>query len=425
MRITFGELLPPNAQSLKATGADRESVAQNIELAYTKVQLCGCYLTTHDGDLGRAARWMRDKFRDVAGGRSQFEEVYDSIAPMAGTEGGYLSSIDAFATWKPAPDAVDWLFQFVQDSGDCVGASGVKLLQGLMGTRAADPANREAFRYLPAMWTYAFRGACGSGWFMGAHAAEILEHGYAFALPDFCGVNYDHEDDSESYTVSKWCSAGPAQKFRDFVNAKGWKFEEGAITEFGGGVDAIKRVVQAKGQIHHGSVYTSGSSKPSCPNSNRLTRCGGHAQTMFGAFWDEKTLTFFNDMGFKFTPDDFPCVNHQTWGNWSGGVDPKYWPSWWGPKPEGAWICSANQMLDRFLGEAYVYLPRCKGWPDDSPGPVVPPAPQPCAITVTGRLTTDVPTAIRGRITAQAGDQSAEFIFVPDADGYVPVRKQN
>lgn len=324
---------------------------------------------------------------------------------------------------------------------NCVGASGVEMLHGMLGTRAADPANQEAFKYLMAWWQYAFRGSCGSGWYMGAYASVTLEHGYAFAFPKLLSYVYGGEDDSEQLCDVKWCRSGPPADVQQFVKEQGWAFEPGAITEFDGGVEALKVLSQQQGQFHHGSNVTSGSHKP-----DTLTTIGGHAQTCYAVSWHPLVLDFYSRKGYTLAAGDAWTANHQSWGSgWSGEIADDLYPfgydgqnrvySWaeakampqaerdsltplWGEKPEGAWVCSASKLL-KYV-EGYAYLPKFKGLPADGPQP--PPEP---GITLTGELFTETGQPIRGSVVA-SGTGTAEFIAVPTGMGkYAFVRKQN
>lgn len=377
--------------------------------------------------LGNAANWYRREFADLAGANSyKFEMVYDSLSLKADTEFGYVASVDAFIAWArdKHPDVPDWLFEFLQNSGNCVGASGVEMMAGLIASRAMDPALREVMLYLIAMWAYMFRGYCGAGWYMGAHASVTRQYGYAFArqytreeLPQTGPLDYDDEQESEDLTVSTWCRRQP-DDFINFVAAQEWFFEQGAITEYSGGLDALKQVIRAQGQVHHGSNYTAG-------GLDRVRRIGGHAQTMFGGRWDEYTLKFYKDKGHNFTTTNFPCANHQTWGNWSGATSDDLWCfghddagnvySWadaqqmskakrdsltqlFGPKPQGAWIMGSQNQL-RYFSDGYVYLPKMKGIPGDGP----PPPPDETKIDgeIEGEVLPDGRVRINGVLTAE------------------------
>jgi len=378
--------------------------------------LCGCWIsrdveadTDYTNPGGRAARWHRDKFRDDHGRDTHLlTDYWDDLAVDAETENGYVASKDAFATFERdrADDAQDWLFRFFQNSGCCVGASGVLKFHGLLGTRAANPANGESFRYLMAMWAYAFRQYCHAGWYMAAHASVTAKHGYCFALPTIAGYDYGGENDSERLTTNRpWCAQGPSYRIQEHVKKQGWRVEPGAISEFNGGVEGIRRLVQSRGQLHHGSNHTSASSTP-----NRLKRIGGHAQTMFGADWSEDCLAFFADQGIRYTADDFPCLNHQTWGGgWSGAVSDRFWYPAWGPKPEGAWICSAKQMV-KYFSQGYAYLPKFKGLPADNPPPPPPPEDE---VNVTGQLHTDSGEAVRGDVVVHLAGKRYRYIWTP------------
>jgi len=303
----FADLIPEQRLDLLSV-PNGEAKTAALEAAYDN-GFCGCFLTDDTGPEGRIARWDRDEFRDNLGQLSySFEDVIVPLNDPA-TEEGYIASMDAFDTWSrdADPTADDWLFECRQNSGICVGSSGVETLHGLLGTRAADASIGEIFRWLAGQYAYAFRSGCGQGWTMGSHANVTVQHGYCLALPSVAGFRYVGEDDSEKLVTSSWCNSRVPQAVRDFVDGNGWRFEQGAITEFSGGIEGLKAMVRAKGQLHHGSNQTSGSSTP-----NVIKRIGGHAQTMFGGDWSQRTLDFFAQQGIKYTVNDFPCVHHQT-----------------------------------------------------------------------------------------------------------------
>lgn len=411
----FADLNP--AQRLNLSGLPAEVKSRALEAAYGG-SYTGCFLPTDDGPMGSAARYYEDQFRDTVGRKSY---LFESIAPAADTfradtAEGWIASKPSYETWvkQRAQETVDWLFGVFQDSGCCVDASLVELLHGLLGTRAADLSLGEIFQWLAAFYAYAFRGSCGQGWYMGAAATVTIEQGYCLALPEIAGHPYLREDDSERLVTSTWCRHGPPASVRQFVQDQGWRFEPGAISKFSGGVDALKTMLRSKGQLHHGSNYTSASSVP-----NKLKRIGGHAQTMFGGDWSDVTLRFFAEQGIRYTADDFPCVHHQTWGtNWSGAVADRYWPAWWGPKPQGAWICSAKQVV-QYLSSGYVYLPKMRGTPG-----AIPPTPA-SDVSLTGDVYAENGGPIRGVLKAKTtAGETAEFILIPAGHGvYRPVPK--
>jgi hypothetical protein len=170
--------------------------------------------------------------------------------------------------------------------------------------------------------------------------------------------------------------------------------------------------------LHHGSNATSGGSTP-----DSWKRIGGHAQTTFGGDKSERTVKFFADQGYKLTvPGDFWVATHQTWGSsFSGAAAAKFWPSWWGPQPQGAWISRASSLLDNVRGK-YAYLPRFAWFPGS--GPVTPPPPPGSAITLDGSLYAKGGIPISGILTAKCGPDQQEFIIVPTGTGaYKPIPK--
>jgi hypothetical protein len=393
-----------------------------LEAAYDD-GFTGCFLPDDNGPSGRAAKYYADEFKDAAGKDSYLFEQLAFDDPLSSeTETGYIATLPAFTAWKRDRDqrAIDWLFAIFQNFGNCVDASLVELFHAILGLRAMDPANNEVFRWLMAFYAYAFRGYCGHGWYIPTAASVTLTRGYCFALPEIAGVKYLAENDSE-YAVSNrpWCASGPPTTFRQHVDSNGWRFEQGSITQFSGGVEGLKNVIRRKGQVHHGSNHTSGSSIP----GRALRSIGGHAQTLFGGDWSERTLKFFRDKGITaFSASNFPVVNHQTWGgSWSGATAAQYWPEWWGERPQGAWVCTANQAVTQLFRSAYVYLPNLKGWKREGP----PPTPEPGEVTkLSGILKADNASPIRGELIAGEGANATNYIIIPDGQGgYKPVRK--
>ena len=146
-------------------------------------------------------------------------------------------------------------------------------------------------------------------------------------------------------------------------------------------------------------------------------RIGGHAQTTFGGDWSERTVKFFADQGYRLTvANDFWVATHQTWGgSWSGATAAKFWPSWWGKQPQGAWVSRASSLLSRVSG--YAYLPRLTWFPGTAP---VPPPDPVDATPLTGTIYADNGGPIRGSLKAG----NTEYLIVPKGGGsYGPVRK--
>lgn len=443
-KCRFADLIPD--QKLDLTALQDDAVKSSaIETAY-QGGFTGSFLNNSDGPLGSASRWYRDEFRSNVG-MNQYR-VSDSVGNFqaaADTTYGYIASADAFTAWKrdKAADAIDWLFQFYQNSGNCVGASWTEMLQGIAGTRAMDPALNESMTYLPSMWVYAWRGYCGAGWYGSACASMTIEHGYIFAFPRIINkYSYGGEQDGEDYTVRTWCRGGPPDDICAYVDSNSWRFEDGAISEMDNDLESLKAVARLKGQFHHGSNTTSGSHKP-----NVFQSIGGHQQTCYGVSWHPLVFKFYESKGFKLSADDVWTFNHQTWGSgFSGEIDDEYYPygydnkervySWAeiqanpalkegltllaGEKPQGAWVVSGSGLLKRV--EGYAYLPKFKGLPGTTPP--TPPTPPSGDIKLTGELVCDIPSPIRGVLTAECNGAISEFIIVPTAGGkYRPQKK--
>lgn len=333
-----------------------------LEEQYDNEHNVGCFLPSHGGEEGAYAEREMEKFRDSAGKDAYlFTDIVDSLEPQ--NEFGHIASIATFITYERDCKGPDKPFSIFQDSGICVDASNVEMKTGLLATRAFFPQFGEILKYLPAFYQYAERGYCGGGWYMGACASKNLEFGWCPAMQidiDGLRLDFDEEDESEYAVTKSWCRSGIPEELAKWTK-ENFYWEPGAITQFAGRLDALKMLFRNYGQLHHGSNWTSRSSTP-----NNLKRIGGHAQTAFGGMWDEETIKFFWDKGIKYENGDFPVANHQTWGaGWSGECSDRYWPPHWGPKPEGAWICRASQILDYFSSSAYSYLPKLKGFEGD------------------------------------------------------------
>ena len=139
----FHDLIPDQPLDLRSVPSGPEKTAV-LELAYAE-GFSGAFLPSDDGVRGRMARWDRDEFRDSAGRNQCMFSQLSFAGPASDTEYGYIAAPDAFRAWRQgrATDAQDWLLQFEQNSGNCVGASGVEMLQGMQGTRVAEPLNYE------------------------------------------------------------------------------------------------------------------------------------------------------------------------------------------------------------------------------------------------------------------------------------------
>jgi hypothetical protein len=118
--------------------------------------------------------------------------------------------------------------------------------------------------------------------------------------------------------------------------------------------------------------------------------------------------------------NDFPVVMNQTWGSgWRGECADKYWPSWWGPKPQGAWVWWASDVI-HLLSCDYAWLPRVKGFQRTTPLPNPTPDPTKRAPVLVGHLRAEpLPhgIAVRGEISLTQAERTWYYIAVPAGDG--------
>jgi len=374
-RHPLAHLIPDsNAFDLRAMPYDR--MAGALESLYSNHDgFVGCFLADEGDWQARIDEYDAAEFRyDTPGRKKLWSDIHDVLSTYE-ADGCHVNTSVVFDQWEKSGRGKFGPFTIYQNFGICVDASLLELMALALARRAAESPNEE-FAYLPAFYLYAARGYCNHGWTMSACASRAMQYGWCPAMQlDVNGhsLDFDEEDDSE-YTVARdWCRSGIPAWLADWTKSN-FAWHDGAITEFDGtDLAALQRLFANGGQLHHGSNYTSASGKP-----NNLRRIGGHAQTAFGADWSDKTLAFLADRGVRYDKGDFPVANHQTWGaGWSGEVDDEYWPSWWGPKPQGAWVCSGKQLLEYFNSRAFAYLPLLDGWKAETPEPAPLPVPTP------------------------------------------------
>ena len=363
----LAKLIPSsNDFSLRALEGDAKTSA--LEAAYEQ-GFTGCFDgPENEGWAKRIASYDNDEFLyDTPQKNKYFSEIFDSLSADE-ADGCHVYTKHAFEQFKASaahPDSDD-IFGVVQNHGICVDSSNVEMKAGLLGVRAADPLIAEILKYLPAHYAYAERGYCSHGWGMGSCARVNSQVGWCPAtVLEIAGNELDwREEDAHEYAVARdWCRSGLPEWLKAYCREH-YPWEESAVTRFDGGLDALRKLFQNKGQFHHGSNSTSASGKP-----NRWKRIGGHAQTACGGDWSDECLKWFADKGYRLDDGDFWVPNHQTWGRWSGQLDADLWPEHlWGPQPDGAWVCGAKDLLKRVSG--YAYLPLLKGVP--GAGPPVP-----------------------------------------------------
>lgn len=385
-----------------------------LEAAYSQSSFVGCFMDRDDQPTWarRVARWHRDEFRhDTPGKTKLFSDV--KLADDAGK--CHMNFRYALEAWAASGQIGVKPYSTAQDYGSCVDASASEHMTALLGWRAACPEFGEVYK-LPAAWYwYADRGYCSDGWDGWSCATVALRRGVAFRQPYQSGNNkadFTDDDTNEQIVARSWCRSGIPSWMAELT--KPFAFEDGAITEFDGDVSALCSLFAAGGILHTGGTRTSGGSKPFTVGS-----VGPHMQSAMGCDDSDEFRKFCKDViGVKPRTNDFPVVFSQTWGpGWSGECANKYWPSWWGPKNEGAWVFWASDVLRYFNGDMFAWLPRVKGFPADNP---VPPTPQPSGhppitgsqyldgTAIRGTLTLDVPVGCSGRF---------RYVSVPGVPG--------
>lgn len=380
-----------------------------LESIYENETFSGCFLEDSGGWQERIARYDADEFLSETEGPKLFSEVCDSL--QAGDEDDcHVYSRDVYDMWARDGKGSEKPFSIFQNSGICVDSSNTEMKWGLIGRLVATSGGQYSMPWGPAHYAYAERGSCGQGWTTSACATVNSRVGICPAMPiavDGNQLDFDGEEKHEKTVTSTWCRSGIPAWLKSWTVAN-FAFAPEAITKFDGWLDGFWKLVSVGGQLQHGSNVTSGGSTP-----DSWKRIGGHAQVVFGGDRSERTVKFFADLGYKLTdPGDFWVATHQTWGDWSGATAEKFWPSWWGPQPQGAWVSRASSVLERVRG-MYAYLPRFKWFPGS--GPVVP---QPAApIQLSGRLYADNGSPIRGTLIATCGSERSEFLVVPSGDG--------
>lgn len=409
----LAHLIPDsNEFVLRALQFSPDELTSTVEAIYNSQQFSGCFIDS-DGDWqGRIVRYDEDEFLGETEGPKRFSEIVDSL-PLDGDDGCHVYTGATFDRWAMEGKGSEKPFSIFQDSGICVDSSNVEMKWGLIGYLVANSGGRFAMPWGPAHYAYAERGYCGQGWSTSACATVNSRVGICPAMLIEVGSNkldFDGENKHEKTVTSTWCRSGIPSWLKTWT-VENFAFAPEAITQFDGGLDALFKLFAAGGQLHHGANYTSGGSTPDV-----WKRIGGHAQTTFGGDRSERTVKWFADLGYKLTKaNDFWVATHQTWGSWSGQTAAKFWPAWWGPQPQGAWVSRASSVLERVRG-MYAYLPRFPWFKGTGPGPIVPPQPS-TAITLSGQLRADNGGPIRGTLVATCGAERGEFIVVPSGDG--------
>lgn len=363
----------------------------------------------------RAARYLADEFlHDTPGKTKLFGDVLSSL-----TDDG---AGQCHPNWRYALDA--WIaggrkgvepYSAQQDRGSCVDASCGEHETALFGYRAAKmPEVNEEYRHAAAWYKYAERGYCSDGWNGSGIATVARRVGAAFRMKyalDGHEVDFTDDDANEQLVARTWCRTGIPTWLKEHTSQH-HAYQDGAITKFEGGVQELRALFAAGGVIHTSGTRTSGGSKPFTIGS-----VGPHMQSGVGCDDSDQFRQFCQDViGVKSRADDFPVVMNQTWGSgWRGECADQYWPSWWGPQPQGAWVWWASDVIDR-LNCDYAWLPRVQGFPRATPAPVPIPTPVGKAPEIVGALRAEqLPAgiAIRGELSLTLDSQTWRYIAVP------------
>lgn len=350
----------------------------------------------------RIAAYNRDEFKhDTPGTKKRFSDVTLADDGAGKAMPNWRHALDL---WKANGEKGQMPYDCYQDYGSCVDASAAEHMTTMLGYRAVHTEFGEVYVDAAAWYWYADRGYCSDGWDGWGCAKVALRRGVAFRKAYSIGSNsidFSDDDKNEQIVARTWCRTGiPSWMYEHTQQNHG--FEDGAITEFDGDIKGVRALLAQGGAIHTGGTNTSGGSKPFS-----IGRVGPHMQSVCGGDDSDEYRKFCKDViGVTARDNDFPVVFHQTWGSgWSGECADKYWPAWWGPKPQGAWVWWASDLLKYFRGDMMAWLPRFKGVTNPSPTPTPGPGPAP---------TPNDQLYFQGVVDARQGDKSlGQFILVP------------
>jgi len=428
--MTYLQELIPDSNRLEGRFARRAgsgAKARYMAEAY-RSGFIGAFLDREDQPAWarRAAQYLADEFRrDTPGGKKLFSDV---AGQLADGDGECLPNCrHALELWEAGGRKGPEPYSNEQDYGSCVDCSAAEHESTMFGWRAAHPSlinTSEIFLHAAAMLKYANRGYCSDGWSGSGIASVARKVGCAFRIKyDLPGgsVDFTDDDQNEQIVARTWCSRGIPAWMVDHTQ-KNHAYADGAITSYDGDHRGFLKILKAGGVLHAGGTRTSGGSRP-------FTRggTGAHMQSTVGADDSEECRKWFKDShNITWATGDFPLINHQTWGpGWSGECADTYWPKHlWGPKPQGAWVCSAAWWLSDV---EYAWLPWAKGFPGTGPTP----GPGPVGPAVAGTLHAEQVgpvIAIRGgfEVTVAPNQPPGKFpyIIAPDGSGkYRPVPK--
>lgn len=419
MTNTFLTSLIPESNRIEVAFADRQHATSLLEAIYDPAsRFVGVFIDHEDQPswARRAARYLADEFMHDTPGKIK---VFGDVLPSLADDGAGK----CLPNWRYALDA--WIaggrkgvepYSAQQDYGSCVDASCGEHETALTGYRAVKmPEVNEEWRLASSWYKYADRGYCSDGWNGSGIATVAKRVGMAFRTKYEIGsnsVDFTDDDANERTVARSWCRTGIPTWLKAHTT-QNHPYEDGAITRFEGGVKELRALFAAGGVIHTSGTRTSGGSKPFTIGS-----VGPHMQSGIGCDDSDEFRTFCKDViGVTARSDDFPVVMNQTWGSgWRGECADKYWPAWWGPKPQGAWVWWASDVLNR-LSCDYAWLPRVKGFPRSTPLPNPTPvqkAPQLVGLLRAEQLPAGV--AVRGQVSLTQGENTWYYIAVPAGD---------
>jgi len=421
MTNAFLANLIPDSNRIEVAFANRAAATSLLEGLYAESSGFVGVFIDEDGQPSwarRAARYLADEFMHDTPGRIK---LFGDVLSTIGDDGAG----QCLPNWRYALDA--WIaggrqgvepYTAQQDYGSCVDASCGEHETVLTGYRAAKmPEVNEEWRLSSAWYKYADRDYCSDGWNGSGIATVAKRVGMAFRTKYEIGsnsVDFTDDDANERTVARTWCRSGIPAWLKEHTS-KNHAYEDGAITQFDGGVKELRAMFAAGGVIHTSGTRTSGGSKPFT-----LGRVGPHMQSGIGCDDSDEFRKFCKDViGVSPRANDFPVVMNQTWGSgWRGECADKYWPSWWGPKPQGAWVWWASDVIN-LLSCDYAWLPRVKGFQRTTP---LPPTPDPTkrAPVLVGHLRAEpLPhgIAVRGEISLTQADRTWYYIAVPTGDG--------
>jgi len=238
---------------------------------------------------------------------------------------------------------------FMQNYGNCTMASCAELCGSVISSDQLGEGKPLA--YLAKVGTavpYGFRGHSGQGSSLETAAWVHTTIGTQLRIVYELGSqkwDFRDEDKDESYG-NAWGRSGPPKALVDHLKSGQRRFSKvHSISEEGAVLDALFNF----GAIHVGSTRTAMNSGD--PVTYRL-QSANHAEYLMGYDDTDEFREFYEQRtGKKLT--SWVGIWNQTWGNWNKVTN---WPDHlWGPRPEGAFVLTAEDTMKKVRQTAYVY----------------------------------------------------------------------